>query len=146
VGRGTEPRSRRFALLERSSFQVDLVGGFFSLTFAVILGSARFSFASRREVAPRYRTAVTVWVVLLVTWSFYPVAHLFPLLLPDAATAFVLVDVGYAHADITVEAGYGSMIHHVAKVKTEPGSPRPAWSAVASEAARAWRNWQTRWV
>jgi bacteriorhodopsin len=58
-------------------------------------------------------------VVLLVTWSFYPIAYLFPLLLPDAATAFVLVNVGYAIADITAKAGYGLMIHHVAKVKTE---------------------------
>jgi bacteriorhodopsin len=236
-------------LLELSTFQIDLVGGFFSLTFAAFLGSALFFFASRREVAPRYRMAVTIsgvivtiaayhywrilssfesasvgeslfnesyryvdWIitvpllltelvlvlsidaarrrsllqrlipysflmialgfpgeisdtattawlfwaasmvffvlilwtlfgelsrqiaaeqpavrstlrglrlVLLVTWSFYPIAYLFPLLLPDAATAFVLVNVGYAIADITAKAGYGLMIHHVAKTKTE---------------------------
>jgi bacteriorhodopsin len=236
-------------LLELTTFQVDLVGGFFSLTFAVFLGSALFFFVSRREVTPRYRMAVTIsgvivtiaayhywrilgsfesaslgeslfnesyryvdwiitvpllltelvlvlsidavrrrsllqrlipysflmialgfpgevaeststawlfwglsmvffvlilWtlfgelsrqiaaeqpevrstlrglrVVLLVTWSFYPVAYLFPLLLADAATAFVLINVGYAIADITAKAGYGLMIHHVAKAKTE---------------------------
>ncbi len=236
-------------LLELTPFQIDLVGGFFSLTFAVFLGSALFFFASRREVAPRYRMAVTIsgvivtiaayhywrilgsfesaslgeslfnesyryvdWIitvpllltelvlvlsidaarrrsllvrlipysflmialgfpgeiseststawlfwalsmvffvlilwtlfgelsreiateheqvrstlrglrlVLLVTWSFYPIAYLFPLLLPDAATAFVLINVGYAIADITAKAGYGLMIHHVAKGKTE---------------------------
>jgi bacteriorhodopsin len=235
--------------LELSRFQVDLVGGFFSLTFAVFLGSALFFFLSRREVAPRYRVAVTIsgvivtiaayhyfrilssfesatfgetlfnddyryvdwiitvavlltelvlvlsidaarrrsllqrlipysllmialgfpgevaesttvaWVfwalsmvffvlilwtlfgelsrqiasereevrstlkglrlVLLVTWSFYPVAYLFPVLLADAATEFVLVNVGYAIADITAKAGYGLMIHHVAKVQTD---------------------------
>jgi bacteriorhodopsin len=236
-------------LLELTPFQIDLVGGFFSLTFAVFLGSALFFFLSRREVAARYRVAVTVsgvivtiaayhywrilgsfesaslgeslfnesyryvdWIitvpllltelvlvlsidaarrrsllqrlipysflmialgfpgeiaesttaawlfwalsmvffvlilwtlfgelsrqiagerpevrstlrglrlVLLVTWSFYPIAYLFPLLLPDAATAFVLVNVGYAVADITAKAGYGLLIHHVAKVKTD---------------------------
>lgn len=235
--------------LELTLFQTDLVSGFFSLTFAVFLGSALFFFLSRREVAPRYRMAVTIsgvivtiagyhyfrilssfesaalgeslfneayryvdwiitvpllltelvlvlsidaarrrsllqrlipysflmivlgypgevsdststaWVfwalsmvffvlilwtlfgelsrqitderaevrstlrslrlVLLVTWSFYPIAYLFPLLLADAGTAFVLVNVGYAVADITAKAGYGLMIHHVAKVKTE---------------------------
>jgi bacteriorhodopsin len=240
-------------LLELSTFQIDLVGGFFSLTFAAFLGSALFFFASRREVAPRYRMAVTIsgvivtiaayhywrilssfesasvgeslfnesyryvdWIitvpllltelvlvlsidaarrrsllqrlipysflmialgfpgeisdtattawlfwaasmvffvlilwtlfgelsrqiaaeqpavrstlrglrlVLLVTWSFYPIAYLFPLLLPDAATAFVLVNVGYAIADITAKAGYGLMIHHVAKTKTELEEP-----------------------
>ena len=237
------------ALLELSLLQSNLVGGAFSLTFAVFLGSALFFFLSRRDVALRYRTAVTIsgvivtiaayhywrilgsfesavagdalfneayryvdwvitvpllltelvlvlsidaarrksllarlipysflmivlgypgeisdststaWVfwglsmvffvlilftlfgelskqiaeerpevrstlrglrlVLLVTWSFYPIAYLFPVLLGDAATAFVLVNVGYAIADITAKAGYGLMIHHVAKVKTE---------------------------
>ncbi len=58
-------------------------------------------------------------LVLLVTWSFYPIAYLFPVLLAGAGTAFVLVNVGYAVADITAKAGYGLMIHHVAKVKTD---------------------------
>ncbi len=232
-----------------SPTQIDVVGGFFSLTFAVFLGSALFFFFSRHDVAPRYRIAVTVsgvivtiaayhywrilgsfeaaaagealfneayryvdWIitvpllltelvlvlaidasrrkalllrlvpysflmialgypgeisqdtgttwlfwglsmiffvlilvtlfteitrqiaaehpevrgtltglrtVLVVTWLFYPVAYLFPILLADAATAFVLVNVGYAIADMTAKAGYGLMIHHVAKVKTE---------------------------
>ncbi len=44
--------------LELTMFQTDLVSGFFSLTFAVFLGSALFFFLSRREVAPRYRMAV----------------------------------------------------------------------------------------
>jgi len=242
--------------LDLSPTQIDLVGGFFSLTFAVFLGSALFFYISRRDVAPRYRMAVTIsgvivtiagyhyfrilgsfeaavagealfneayryvdWVVtvpllltelilvlaidasrrksllsrlipysflmivlgypgevsqetgtiwlfwglsmvffvlilvtlfteitkqieaerpevqgtlkglrvvLLVTWLFYPVAYLFPVLLDDAANAFVLVNVGYAIADITAKAGYGLMIHHVAKVKTEIEEPVPA--------------------
>ncbi|MGA0061350.1 MAG: bacteriorhodopsin [Planctomycetota bacterium] len=58
-------------------------------------------------------------LVLLVTWSFYPIAYLAPVLLADAALGFVIVNVGYAIADITAKAGYGLMIHHVAKVKTE---------------------------
>jgi hypothetical protein len=33
----------------------------------------------------------------------------------------VLLNVGYAISDITAKAGYGLMIHHVAKVKTEHG-------------------------
>jgi hypothetical protein len=40
-------------------------------------------------------------------------------LLDDAALGFVIVNVGYAIADITAKAGYGLMIHHVAKLKTE---------------------------
>lgn len=237
------------ALLDLTLFQTNLVEGAFSLTFAVFLGSALFFFLSRRDVALRYRTAITIsgvivtiaayhywrilgsfeaaaagealfnetyryvdWVVtvpllltelvlvlsidaarrkslltrlvpysffmivlgypgeisdststawlfwglsmiffvlilvtlfgelskqiaqerpevrstlrglrlvLLVTWSFYPIAYLFPVFLDDAATAFVLINVGYAIADITAKAGYGLMIHHVARVKTD---------------------------
>jgi bacteriorhodopsin len=250
LGASLDGRSRLdVTLLELTAFQTDLVSGFFSLTFAVFLGSALFFFLSRREIAPRYRMAVTIsgvivtiaayhywrilgsfesaslgeslfnesyryvdWIitvpllltelvlvlsvdaarrrsllsrlvpysflmialgfpgevadrtsvawlfwalsmvffvlilwtlfgelsrqigverpevrsslwalrlVLLVTWSFYPIAYLFPVLLPDAATAFVLVNVGYAIADITAKAGYGLMIHHVAHLKTD---------------------------
>jgi len=38
----------------------------------------------------------------------------------------VIVNVGYAIADITAKAGYGLLIHHVAKVKTEQNIPLPA--------------------
>ena len=92
---------------------------FFVLILATLFGELSKQIASERpEVQSTLRTLRTV---LLVTWSFYPIAYLFPILLDDAGLGFVLVNVGYAIADITAKAGYGLMIHHVAKVKTELG-------------------------
>ena len=92
---------------------------FFVLILATLFGELSKQIASERpEVQSTLRTLRTV---LLVTWSFYPIAYLFPILLDDAGLGFVLVNVGYAIADMTAKAGYGLMIHHVAKVKTELG-------------------------
>jgi len=92
---------------------------FFVLILATLFGELSKQIAAERpEVQSTLRSLRTV---LLVTWSFYPIAYLFPILLDDAALGFVLVNVGYAIADITAKAGYGLMIHHVAKVKTSLG-------------------------
>ena len=92
---------------------------FFVLILATLFGELSKQIAAERpEVQATLRNLRTV---LLITWSFYPIAYLFPVLLDDASLAFVLVNVGYAIADITAKAGYGLMIHHVAKVKTEIG-------------------------
>jgi len=91
---------------------------FFVLILATLFGELSTQIAAERpEVQSTLRT---LRLVLLVTWSFYPIAYLAPLVF-DAATGFVLVNVGYAIADITAKAGYGLLIHHVAKVKTEHG-------------------------
>jgi len=90
---------------------------FFVLILATLFGELSTQIASERpEVQSTLKGLRTV---LLVTWSFYPIAYLAPILLADAALGFVIVNVGYAIADITAKAGYGLMIHHVAKVKTE---------------------------
>jgi bacteriorhodopsin len=92
---------------------------FFVLILVTLFGELSKQIASERsEVQSTLRG---LRLVLLVTWSFYPIAYLFPVLLADKALGFVLVNVGYAIADITAKAGYGLMIHHVAKVKTELG-------------------------
>jgi bacteriorhodopsin len=93
-----------------------------SMVFFVLILATLFGELSRQIAAenPAVRgTLMTLRTVLLVTWSFYPIAYLAPVLLGDAALAFVIVNVGYAIADITAKAGYGLLIHHVAKVKTE---------------------------
>jgi bacteriorhodopsin len=93
-----------------------------SMVFFVLILATLFGELSRQiqsENPAVQGTLKTLRTVLLVTWSFYPIAYLAPVLLPDAALAFVVVNVGYAIADITAKAGYGLMIHHVAKIKTE---------------------------
>jgi bacteriorhodopsin len=90
---------------------------FFVLILATLFGELSKQIAS--EDAHVQGTLKSLRIVLLVTWSFYPIAYLAPVLLADAALGFVIVNVGYAIADITAKAGYGLMIHHVAKIKTE---------------------------
>jgi len=93
-----------------------------SMVFFVLILATLFGELSRQIQSERPEVQGTLKglrTVLLVTWSFYPIAYLFPVIIADAGTAFVLLNVGYAIADITAKAGYGLMIHHVAKVKTE---------------------------
>lgn len=90
---------------------------FFVLILVTLFGELSKQIAQEK---PEVRSTLRgLRLVLLVTWSFYPIAYLFPVFLNDAATAFVLINVGYAIADITAKAGYGLMIHHVARVKTD---------------------------
>jgi len=97
---------------------------FFVLILATLFGELSQQIASESPAVQS--TLRTLRLVLLVTWSFYPIAYLAPVLLDDKALGFVIVNVGYAIADITAKAGYGLLIHHVAKVKTEQNIPLPA--------------------
>lgn len=90
---------------------------FFVLILVTLFGELTKQIAS--ENAAVQGTLKTLRTVLLVTWSFYPIAYLAPVLIPDAALGFVVVNFGYAVADITSKVGYGLLIHHVAKLKTE---------------------------
>jgi len=93
-----------------------------SMVFFVLILATLFGELSKQIQAENpavQGTLKTLRTVLLATWSFYPIAYLAPVLLDDAGLAFVIVNVGYAIADITAKAGYGLMIHHVAKMKTE---------------------------
>lgn len=56
--------------------------------------------------------------VLLATWGVYPIAYMIPFV-TDAGAAFAGKQVAYAIADITAKAGYGLLIHKVAKLKSE---------------------------
>lgn len=94
---------------------------FFVLILATLFGELTKQIASENPAVQG--TLKTLRTVLLVTWSFYPIAYLAPLLLADAATGFVVVNVGYAIADITAKAGYGLLIHHIAKIKTTQNIP-----------------------
>lgn len=60
-----------------------------------------------------------VRLALVVTWLFYPIAYLFPILLGNTGLSLGLENVGYAIADLTAKAGYGLIIYLIAKKKTE---------------------------
>lgn len=56
--------------------------------------------------------------ILLATWGVYPLAYMIPFI-TDSGAAFAGKQVTYAIADITAKAGYGLLIHKVAKLKSE---------------------------
>ncbi len=78
-------------------------------------------------------------VVLLATWSFYPIAYAIITVTGTKSPAGqVALQVGYTLADITAKAGYGLMIYYMARAKSEAegyspdyvdSAPRPAVAA-----------------
>ncbi|MEM1424390.1 MAG: bacteriorhodopsin-like [Planctomycetota bacterium] len=62
-------------------------------------------------------------VVVLITWSFYPIAYVIGALGSGeeglSATAVVGLQVGYTIADITAKAGFGVVIYMIARRKSE---------------------------
>ena len=59
-------------------------------------------------------------VVLLVTWSFYPIAYAIITVTGTKSPAGqVALQVGYTLADITAKAGYGLLIYFMARAKSE---------------------------
>lgn len=62
-------------------------------------------------------------LVVLITWSFYPIAYVIGALGKTEAglteTAVVGLQVGYTIADITAKAGFGVVIYFIARRKSE---------------------------
>ncbi len=69
-----------------------------------------------KEVQPLFQM---VRLALVVSWIFYPIAYLFPIVLGNTGTALALENVGYAVADLTAKVGYGLIIFLIAKKKSE---------------------------
>jgi bacteriorhodopsin len=76
-------------------------------------------------------------VVVLITWSFYPIAYLIGALGSSAdglaSGAVIGLQVGYTIADITAKAGFGVVIYFIARRKSEiEGYDAPAIAAPAA--------------
>jgi len=70
------------------------------------------------------------WLTL-VSWSFYPIVFIFPMIGLTGDVAQVAVQVGYTVADIVAKAVFGVVIYMIAvrKSELEMGSPRVATAA-----------------
>ncbi len=70
------------------------------------------------------------WVTVL-SWSFYPIVFIFPMVGFTGGTAVTLVQVGYTVADVVAKAAFGVLIYTIAvrKSESEAGSYQPAVSA-----------------
>ena len=58
------------------------------------------------------------WITV-VTWLFYPIVYLFPLLGVSGAASRVGVQVGYSIADVLAKAGFGVFIYIIALRKSQ---------------------------
>lgn len=58
-------------------------------------------------------------ILILVTWSFYPIAYAIFTVTGKNASGLVALQVGYTIADITAKAGYGLLIYFIAMAKSE---------------------------
>lgn len=64
-------------------------------------------------------------LIVLITWSVYPIAYLLPSFIADAATAEVIRQVGYSIADILAKPAFGLLVLAIALAKSE-GEPKAA--------------------
>ena len=65
------------------------------------------------------------WMVVL-TWAFYPIVFLFPILGLTGGTAMAAVQIGYTIADILAKAAFGLLIYFIAVRKSElEAEPEP---------------------
>lgn len=71
--------------------------------------------------------------LLLITWSFYPIAFLAPMVGLSGSVAEVSLQVGYTIADIVAKVGLGIFIYIIAMAKSEAeGYGETAHSKVAA--------------
>ncbi|MFN8686952.1 MAG: bacteriorhodopsin [Acidobacteriota bacterium] len=57
--------------------------------------------------------------ITLITWSFYPIVFVLPMLGISGPEATTAVQVGYTIADILAKAGFGLYIYAIAVAKSE---------------------------
>ncbi len=66
-------------------------------------------------------------LLILITWSFYPIAYLLPIFGVGSGTGVVGLQIGYTVADILSKVGLGVYVYFIAVAKTqEAGDAVPA--------------------
>lgn len=68
----------------------------------------------------------TASILVVVSWTFYPVVYLFPLLGIAGGDAVVAVETGYTIADIVAKAVFGLLIYTIAVRKSEADKAKSA--------------------
>lgn len=91
------------------------------------------SIASQPE-SVRGMVSAARWVTIL-SWSFYPVVFIFPMIGFTGGTAQTAVQVGYTVADIVAKAAFGVLIYLIAARKSELETDHAATMPVGNRAA-----------
>lgn len=104
---------------------------FFIVLYVVLIGALRRSKASMSaEVYSTYAKAI---ILLVSVWGWYPIAYAIHNWFAGSA-ATTIIQVGFSFADIAAKAGFGAMIHKIAKLRTaedvnagEESHPEDVW-------------------
>ncbi len=66
--------------------------------------------------------------VTVLTWCFYPMVYVMPMLGITGSAVFISSQIGYAVADLLAKVGFGALIYLIAARKTDIAaeSDRPA--------------------
>ena len=104
---------------------------FFAVLYVVLLGALRRSKESlSAEVYSTYSKAI---ILLVSVWGWYPIAYAIHNW-TSGSNATTVIQVGFSFADIAAKAGFGAMIHKIAKLRTaedvnagEVSHPEDVW-------------------
>lgn len=83
----------------------------------VLLTELSASLARQPELV-RTRVSIARYIIV-VTWLFYPIAYLAPLVGLEGPSSIVTLQVGYSIADVLAKAGFGLYIYSIAATKSE---------------------------
>lgn len=87
---------------------------FLYIVFSLVVG-LKSSIAEQPESAKGLIKIASL--VVIISWSFYPIVYLFPNL--GIESAYAAVEIGYSVADIIAKAGFGVLIYMIARRKSE---------------------------
>jgi bacteriorhodopsin len=89
----------------------------FVYILVVVIKSLKVAISqTSKEVGVLLRNA---GLLTLFTWGFYPIAFMVPFYGLSGGGAEATLQIGYSIADITAKCGYGLLIYHIAKMRTE---------------------------
>jgi bacteriorhodopsin len=95
------------------------VAGMIPFIYILVVLFTEFG-STYKDMAPNVRTLINAArFTLLVTWTFYPIAYLGPMLGLSDANAEVFLQVGYTFADILAKVGFGILILAIAVQKSK---------------------------
>ena len=80
---------------------------------------------SSQPVAARGLISSARWITI-ISWCFYPVVFVFPMIGMTGGSAATAVQVGYTVADIVAKAAFGVLIFLIAARKSEAEGHAPA--------------------
>jgi bacteriorhodopsin len=98
-------------------------GGLASIPFAYVLVVlfVQLGPAIGRQPASAQILVRNIRILLLLTWGFYPIVYLLPIVVEDLnlAPIFTALQIGYGIADILAKCGYGLLIYAIGRAKMD---------------------------